>query len=130
VVVVERAGRVAPQAVAVLAQLVVGLGGAELVDNVQSCERSHPVEAFWIAEVLPVGRLQIGERFDGLAEILPVRLRVPVVREKPSGAVDHPEVAVCVADVTVVVYEAMYKVGKLAKAAASSPIRRHWPCTS
>ena len=49
-VVIERAGRVASKPFAVLLQLVVSLGGAELVDDIQPGKRSDTVDPGRVAE--------------------------------------------------------------------------------
>ena len=60
VMVQEGALRGAAEALAILGQLLVGLGRAALVARVQARQRPHPVNALGVADRLVVRRLQVG----------------------------------------------------------------------
>ena len=99
VVVVERAGRHAPEPAPELVELHVGAGRAHLAGDDDPRQRSDPVDAVGVAERLPVGRLEVRPRLDGLAQVVLVGPRVDPVGEQPAVGVHDPQPAVVVVDV-------------------------------
>src|SRR4029453_1173486 len=71
-VVVERATGGAAKASAELLQLLVGPRSPHLVSDVEPGQRADPVDALRVAEIPPVGGLEVRPGLDRLAQVLPI----------------------------------------------------------